>query len=139
MREIKFRRPFFKIKDNEFSHFALWGLLNYKDEFDENCFKSPSHSSHHFNKEDQQFIGLKDKNGKEIYEGDILQLMTEYGKKKKYIGKVEYVDSIFPTIDDIKPSSIACFAIICDKFDYPEQEFDNWEIIGNIYENSELL
>jgi hypothetical protein len=61
-----------------------------------------------------QFTGLKDKNGKEIYEGDII---TE----RKYQAVVEW---------DEKSLQFNCHGMLDGK---------NYEVIGNIYENPELL
>lgn len=63
----------------------------------------------------QQFTGLLDKNGKEIYEGDIIE--------RRGIKEVEFLSG-----DD------------CDfqGFDI-DQVFGKWEIIGNIFETPELL
>ena len=74
-----------------------------------------------------QFTGLHDKNGKEIYESDIL-------KDKDNIGIVFWNDlramfGIDPSITD-KPSA---------KFIAPFDDWSDWEVIGNIYENKELL
>lgn len=67
-----------------------------------------------------QYIGLKDKNDKEIYEGDILLGM----------GFVEYmpVDARF-AINLLGELNEICFY---------ELEQKDLEIIGNIYENTEL-
>ena len=67
-----------------------------------------------------QYTGLKDKNGKEIYEGDILHLWGgEYCQ-----GYYEF-NQIF-TVKDLSDS-------------FYLGECENIEVLGNIYENPELL
>lgn len=72
----------------------------------------------------QQFTGLKDKNNKEIYEGDIV----EYHKK---MYRIQFCNSY------------ACGGYRLFNYDETlETECDNWfscKIIGNIFENPELL
>lgn len=77
-----------------------------------------------------QYTGLKDRNGKEIYEGDILQLF--YGKEntpltttKVFFNKEGYWDS--KNLSEQHPFR-ACYG-----------GFSKCEVIGNIYENPELL
>ena len=70
-----------------------------------------------------QFTSLKDINGKEIYEGDIVNI-RHYGSQKKVIVEIDE-DGVFP-------------------FGYKYSEWDGYylqtaEVIGNIYENPELL
>lgn len=76
----------------------------------------------------QQYTGLKDKNGGEIYEGDILIFRPSY---KESLGG-QFGNAIFPT--SFNDGSFR----FGDEF--AEQEAANYyEIIGNIFENPELL
>ncbi|RQP14360.1 MAG: hypothetical protein EAS48_01800 [Chryseobacterium sp.] len=87
----------------------------------------------------QQFTGLTDKNGKEIYEGDILEDVILDGSKRFY--KVFYKKGglvINIHQDDFKKDNPLFYEPIADMqtSGFIEQ---NCIIIGNIYENPELL
>ena len=73
-----------------------------------------------------QFTGLKDKNGKEIYEGDILEALD------KHKGFVKYEKDSF--IVDGKATHI-----FYTSFRILSLHISQQEIIGNIYQNPELL
>lgn len=74
----------------------------------------------------RQYTGLKDKNGREIYEGDILYWDDNIS------GVIKYKDGsfYFETVDEFYSSWLRVI-----KHDLETR----MEVIGNIYENPELL
>ncbi len=82
-----------------------------------------------------QFTGLQDENGVDIYEGDIINLSYEYFdghfRDNEIVGKVYFEGSSFrmsyKKYDEIREWRI------------DEPEILSIEVIGNIYENPELL
>ena len=86
-----------------------------------------------------RYTGLKDKNGKKTYEGDIIKLGNGT------IGKVEYGVCLSTADDNYCGSDCYGFNIggeiignskIWDK---GETTSENMEVIGNIYENKDLI
>lgn len=81
-----------------------------------------------------QFTGLLDKNGKEIYEGDIV----EFPKFNAEFCEGEYLprQRFEVSLDNIR------YWLKEEQFGYEGElllDNDKCEVIGNIYENSELL
>ena len=99
-----------------------------------------------------QCTGLKDKNGKLIYEGDIIVMPNQYpfydqenkGEYKlNYVGIVEWIHSQWQYVYHCVNSNIRGISdgINNGLNDYGWDENENTEylILGNIYENKELL
>lgn len=120
MREIKFRAW-----DGERMHhlgMRLDGFTGVLSQFNNNTL--------------MQYTGLKDKNGVEIYEGDIVTILhsawTErceviFDRGSFTLRQLRFIDG--------KQSLVRMSAIEL----WPESNQWKLEVIGNIYENSELL
>ena len=118
MREIKFRAWDKRQK----IMFGCWSLT---DLCEQDGF-------HHTDLEFMQYTGLKDKNGVEIYEKDVVSYSEHYIGDHRYSagrGVVEFDNgSFFINESEFSPE-------LCRE----EIENEHIEIIGNIYENPELV
>lgn len=86
-----------------------------------------------------QFTGLHDKNGKELYEGDIVSfsIFDHNGSDTQYKGVVRWKNAMFEIWHDTKSEyygSDGGFVLA-----WAHSQDDEFEVIGNIYENPELL
>lgn len=123
MRDIKFRcwdtenKQMLKVQELDFEDTFYGGRLSIRtDQYND-----------YFDIEDMilmQYTGLKDRNGKEIYEGDIVYIMPEDER-----GIIRW------------DNETARYVVIYDNI---ISDFDNWygkdlEVIGNEFDNPELL
>jgi uncharacterized phage protein (TIGR01671 family) len=146
MREIKFRawnseekRMFYSKDDKERNWFSIGMTWEMHNDIKKNICVSSKDIL-------MQFTGLKDKNGKEIYEGDILRCEDiadgSFSTGYDYFGEVVYQGK------HEQPYFSHCFTLRAldrgtGKFHcvYLEKavRLSEGEVIGNIYENPELL
>jgi len=117
MKEIKFRQPIFD-RDGKFGRFVYWGFID-------GGFRGPVEGE--CAGESEQYTGVKDRNGNEIYEGDICKDICINGNEYAPLSVIfdEGAFSLKYSEDYIPP--------LCDI------DLDHIEVIGNIYENPELM
>ena len=112
MKEIKFRQPRLNI-NGEFIDWFYWGFT------DQGGFTAPL--KHHL--PNYQYTGLLDKNGAEIYDGDIVRRAGTY--------QIKWSDKRL------------CFVCENERSRFELSKYTNaenfYEVIGNIYQNPELL
>ena len=125
MREIKFRafiKELNEIREVEYINF-LKKMISFPNKFCKEYYLNADFDEIEL----MQYTGLKDKNNKEIYEGDIVKLRANHG-----IGVVKYYDEWGAfVVEYVKSKPLVVLGMSYYKEDI--------EVIGNIYENPELL
>lgn len=114
MREIKFRA--WVVGDSG------EGFITYDVGFDSSSGKANGENGVTY----LQYTGLKDKNGVEIYEGDIIWFALEI-VGNKYMGQVVFDEGCFQLKSPLAQEQLPLYGS------------DELEVIGNIMENPELL
>jgi len=130
-REIKFRgkdittgewKYGFLVKDNEYHYYIIYnmGVIEGEENNPDVIYKEVIKSSV------GEFTGLYDKNNKPIYEGDIVKFVNNW------LDDSEFTEPVFWDYNGWKTEhNYEC------EGDFVE--FEKMEIVGNIYENPELL
>ena len=140
MREIKFRAKI--IRAGKWSKW-IYGSLDFnKYTYQEARIVGYDDPVQYWHKIDKntigQYTGLKDKNEKEIYEGDIVlyedwEMATENGSGDSFINKGIIIYN----------ESNCCFDVTekmtIEREDVLYEKNDTLEVIGNIYDNKEIL
>ena len=86
-----------------------------------------------------QFTGLLDKNGKEVYEGDVVRI-PKYETRWKN-GEPDFDWRVFKVIHNHYVYAFENSVIYTPFSSYDASTLEEWEleVIGNVYENPELL
>ena len=137
MREILFRGK--RISNGEWVYGGIMKTFhpNYDSESEEdflhcvpNCYCICANGKDYYVEQDSvgQYTGVTDKNGKKIFEGDIVRVLLSGDTKP--VGVVEY-----------GTTGIMSFCVRTEKgySNYVIENSEDFEVIGNKFENPELL
>lgn len=126
-REIKFRLYDKLKKEIVFDDFHVFGEVTLFNAIGAYAYETKGEKSslERYNDfEIMQYTGLKDKNGKDIYEGDVLKYINPYSSDDNDLFFVSFFEGAFVSDDNKEKLS---------------EVNEVSEIVGNVFENPELL
>ena len=129
MREIKFEIKIVSLRNNKEEEEIL--ILTLDELLNRNgCLYNPQVERIVYKRES---TGLTDKNGKEIFEGDIIRIKEDDEEEGRVYSVAYFGDKDYPAFDtiphvDYDSNGLSYAKATCEI-----------EVIGNIYENKELL
>ncbi len=129
MREIKFR-AWDKLNKNWVTE-KNWVFIRLNGTIYENEFQGFIEPSDRY--EITQFTGLRDKNGKDIYEGDVLENKVTFSDGVVWSTKqrvIWYAEQATFGLVPAKPMTYS---------DLNQEKLNRYEVIGNIYESPDLM
>lgn len=136
MREYKFRvwnrkMTYFGFKDidTDADHTLAQVVNRKKDDLSYGCIDCEE-STHYV----MQYTGLKDKNGKEIYEGDVVRYKAYNTQSDEWEMEMTVVKYIINGYTPFKWEHD-----MSDDDDYYTIKYKDYEVVGNIYENPEFI
>lgn len=121
MREIKFRVPYIQFEARGFAYYNLLDIAQGNIDYHDLDWEKAG-----------QYTGFKDKNGKEIYESDVVQASKSWTSEviQRFKSTVDLDIDIFTLKKDLDTGK---------ELDWMRLSDYELEVIGNIYDNPELL